>query len=91
VKTFKTFKKRKLDDSEFKCLFDQECNVCHTTMKIFQKMERKNISIEELAGILDVRVQNILELKDADHCDAHLVIRICRHLNLELPISCPKL
>ena len=89
--TFRSLLDSKLDDEEFKCLFDQECNICKYTVRIIEKIHLEKIPIETLAKDLGVNKRNIQELEDAEHCNPHLVVRLCNHLSLEAPSHCPKL
>lgn len=81
----------KLNDEKFKCLFDQECNICKYTVRIIEKIHLEKIPMKTLAKDLGVNQQDIQELEDAEHCNPHLVIRLCKHLSLEAPSDCPKL
>jgi len=91
VQTFKSLLERKLCDQEFKCLFDQECNVCKFTVRIIEKIHLEKISLDELADTLGIEKQKIQELEDAEHCNPHLVIRLADYLSLEAPADCPKM
>jgi hypothetical protein len=81
----------KLNDEKFKCLFDQECNICKYTVRIIEKIHLEKIPMKTLAKDLGVNQQDIQELEDAEYCNPHLVIRLCDHLSLEAPSYCPKL
>lgn len=89
--TFRSLLDSKLSHEEFKCLFDQECNICKYTVRIIEKIHREKIPLQTLAGELGVNKQDIQDLEDAEHCNPHLVIRLCNHLSLEAPSDCPKL
>lgn len=91
MQTFRSLIKSKLCDEEFKCFFDQECNVCNCTVRIIEKIHLEKISLDELANRLGIEKQEIQELEDAEHCNPHLVIRLCNYLSLEAPSDCPKM
>lgn len=60
-------------------------------MRIIEKIHLEKIPIQTLAKDLGVNKRDIQELEDAEHCNPHLVIRLCNHLSLEAPSHCPKL
>ncbi len=88
--TFKRFFNDKLDDREFKTLYEQECHVCAYTMQIFEAIERRQLTLNRVAADLTVSVDALLKLKSADVCDPHLVVQLCRHLDLAPPPDCPR-
>lgn len=87
---FKHYFKRKLEDPSFRESFEQQCHVCRNTIRIFQRMIEKKISIEEMAMILKVGPKSLQNLRDADYCDPDLVVRLCRELELSPPEACPR-
>jgi len=91
VQTFRSLINSKLCDEEFKCLFDQECNICKFTVRIFEKIHLEKISLDELADKLGIEKDKIQELEDAEHCNPHLVIHLCNYMSLEAPSDCPKM
>ena len=91
MRTFRSLINSKLCDEEFKCLFDQECNICKVTVRIIEKIHLEEISLDALATKLGVEKQEIQELEDAEHCNPNLVIRLCNYLSLEAPSDCPKM
>lgn len=91
MKTFRSLKRRKLADPSFKTLYDKECHVCGTTMKIFEVLTEKGISVETLAKELACSTDDIEKLMDAEYCDPLLVQRMCRYLSIVVPDKCPRL
>lgn len=91
MQTFSQLFKQKTCDQAFKSLYDQECNVCPYTVRIFEKVETTGIDLAQLAAELDVTAQVLKDLKEADCCQPRLVIDLCHHFGLTPPPSCPKL
>jgi len=91
VQTFKQLFREKTSHAAFKELYERECNVCAYTMRIFEKAEVLGVDTTRLAADLNVPAADLTRLKEADSCDPRLVIRLCRHLGLHEPKSCPKL
>ena len=90
MQNFKQYFKDKLKDPAFKELYDRECHVCRNTLRIFHKMDRENLSIEDIAAALGAEPRSLQLLHDADYCDPELVVRLCRELDLPLPQECPR-
>jgi hypothetical protein len=91
MQTFKQLFREKTSHAAFKELYERECNVCAFTVRIFEKAETLRINTTQLAADLNVSAADLTSLKEADSCDPKLVIRLCHHLGLLEPQSCPKL
>ena len=91
MRTFKDFFACRVDRGPLSELYRTECHICARTVKIFEKLEKQDISLNSLAQALAVDIENLSILKEGDCCDPHLVIRLCRHLGLTPPPDCPKL
>ena len=90
MQTFRQLFKDKTCNAGFHDLYQQECNVCPFTVRIFEKVDAQQIDLPTLAQTLDLPVESIRDLMDADCCDPRIVIDLCRHLGLDAPESCPK-
>jgi hypothetical protein len=91
MQTFRQLLERKTRDTDFKALYEQECNVCLYTVRIFEKLETQGIDLKRLAAEMKMDKAELQALKEADCCDPRMVIALCRHLNLDGPPACPKL
>jgi hypothetical protein len=91
VLSFKALSEEMLGDPDFQALYEGECNVCTSTMRIFARLHAEKQDCTELARALGVGHAALTALEDAEHCDPHLAIRLCRHLNLPIPENCPRL
>lgn len=91
MQTFRQLFKRKTRDEAFKALYEHECNICPYTVRIFEKVETSGVDLAQLAAELDVTVQALIDLKEADCCKPRLVIDLCHHFGLTPPPTCPKL
>lgn len=89
--TFKDYRAGKLRDKAFRALYERECHVCRVTVRIFETLEDEGISLAEVATALGVAEKDLQALKDADRCDPGLVVRLCRHLQLDPPEACPRM
>lgn len=91
MQTFRQLLREKREDKEFCALYEQECNVCARTVRIFEKIAKAGVGLDRLAADLNVDVKVLIELEEADHCDPQVVIALCHYLSLKAPHSCPKL
>ena len=88
MKTFKTLFDSKMKDNDFRCLFEKECHICPNTLKIFDKIEKEKIMLEDLARQLQIDIQALRDLENADYCDPGLVVLLCNHLGIAPPSGC---
>ena len=91
MQPFDHYFKDKMKDADFKALYEDRCCVCANTVAIFEKTEAENISMSTLAEDVDTAPEQLHQLRDADHCNPHLVVLLCRRLGLQVPESCSKL
>lgn len=87
---FEHYFQSKMEDPAFRALYEKECHVCAKTMQIFAKTQQEKIALTHLAEVMGVTVERLEALRDADDCDPELVVRLCRHLELAIPESCPR-
>lgn len=91
MESFKALCEEMLADTAFKEVFEEECNICTCTMRIFAKLHAENIDRGELLETLGVDPEAVCLLEEAECCDPRLVKRLCRHLGLPIPANCPKM
>ena len=91
MQSFKTLRGDMLADPVFRKLFEKECHVCTNTMRIFARLDEQGATPAELARRLGVPTAVLDNLATAEYCDPYLVVRICRHLELPIPTSCPRM
>ena len=91
MQSFENYFEEKMKNTEFKAFYETECHVCANTMGIFEKADRESISTHCLARAAGADPARLIALRDAEHCDPGLVIRLCHHLGLQAPRDCPKL
>lgn len=91
MQSFKTLCQDLLDEPSFRELFEKECHVCTHTMRIFARLHAEQRDPESLARALGVAPDAIRDLAEAEYCDPHLVVRLCRHLDLPVPENCPRM
>lgn len=91
MQPFDRYFQKKMQNAEFRAFYETECHVCANTVGIFAKAEADGISLTTLAEMVDTTAASLAGLRDADHCDPQLVIRLCRQLGMQEPQVCPRL
>ena len=91
MQPFDRYFQEKMQNPEFRAFYEAECHVCANTVGIFAKAEVDGISLTVLAEMVDTTAASLAALRDAEHCDPRLVIRLCRQLGLQAPQACPRL
>ncbi len=91
MQSLKALSQELLADPAFRELFDKECHVCTSTMRIFARMYTENRKAAEIAQALGVDPASVGNLATAEYCDPHLVVRLCQHLDLPVPVNCPRM
>ena len=91
MQPFERYFDNKMKDNGFKAYYEAQCHVCANTMWIFEKAAHEEISMTALAKQAGTTPEALAALRDADHCDPRLVIRLCRQLGLQEPANCPRL
>ncbi|BBO72389.1 hypothetical protein DSCA_63190 [Desulfosarcina alkanivorans] len=91
MESFRDYFKNKMNDTGFRTVYDAECHVCANTMGIFEKADREKIPLARLAREVDAELPELEALRDADHCDPRLAVRLCRRLGIRQPDDCPRL
>ena len=91
MQSFRNLFNKKLEDPDFKTLYEAECHVCSNTIQIFAKLFEQNLSLELIGKQLDLDAKDLQLLLDGDYCDPPVVIRLCRHLGLHVPENCPRM
>jgi hypothetical protein len=90
VQRFRTLLADKLGDDSFRQLFEKECHVCRTTIRVIERLYQQGLDPQAVAAELGVGVDQLQQLEDADYCDPLLVRELCRRLQLPVPDSCPR-
>ena len=88
MRTFKELFDHKVTRGPLADVYRTECHVCRHTIKIFETLEDQGPGLDEMALILGVDKQCLLDLKTADYCDPELVVRLCDRLGLAAPPHC---
>jgi hypothetical protein len=94
---FKEFMEEKMNIPGFKRVFDQECHVCSTTLKIISRVDEVELARESflsLLGELAISQKEFNDLYWAENCDPEVMIKLCSYLgidSIELINHCPKI
>ena len=91
---FREIMEEKLKDPGFKKIFDHECHICPTTLKIVSEFAEIGSVLDSILGELEISKKEFNDLYWAENCDPLVVMKLCRYLGLDfilLSRSCPKI
>lgn len=80
---FKEIVQDKMQDPDFKTLYESECHICSTTVKLIARLEETGRSYPDMAKALGVSVKALRNLKKGDCCDPLMVKTLCAALGWE--------
>ena len=81
---FKQIKNEKLNDREFELFFKKECHVCSVTMTIIAALEKQKNELDTILNALEIVPQEYNELKKGDVCNPEQVLKLCKHLGIQV-------
>ncbi len=90
MQTFKAYFTHKMQAQSFRKLYAQECHVCAKTIRIFEIMADRGLTLEQTARKMNTTPARLAELYAADYCDPDLVVRLCLLLDEPPPKACPR-
>lgn len=80
---FKDIKDKKMADPDFKSFYAEECHICARTLKVIELMESTG-ERDRILKRLNIPADEYEALKQGDHCRPEQVMRLCRHLDIEI-------
>ena len=89
MRTFKAHLQEKLQDQEFKDLFDEERELVRIGMEITEARTKIGISQTELAKRARVTQQQISKIENGTNCNVLTLLRVCRVLSLRCRLNSP--
>ncbi len=91
---FKEMIQNKFEDPAFRKLYEKECHICSTTVKIIAVLEGIGHSLAGILKRLDISDEAWSDLKDAEYCNPLIVKKMCNYLDFkdtDLFKHCPRL
>lgn len=89
MRTFKAHLQKKLQDQEFKELFDEERELVRIGLEITEARAKVGISQTELAKRARVTQQQISKIENGVNCNVLTLLRVCRVLSLICKLNSP--
>ncbi|WP_022665596.1 hypothetical protein [Desulfospira joergensenii] len=83
----------RMASKEFQQLYQRECHICSTTMKLVSVMEKDRDALPGILNSLDISFQNYENIRQGEDCNPRVVERLCRHLGIGEPglfKNCPR-
>lgn len=90
---FKDILSEKLKDEGFKKIYEQECHICRTILRLVSRLE-KDACLLSVLKAHQLSLQDWENIRQGDHCIPEKVFSLCETLGLEAADSmenCPRL
>lgn len=91
---FKETIQHKLEDDAFRELYETECHICSTTLKVIAIFEEQGRPLPDILNRLDISDEAWNDLKEGDCCNPLMVKKLCSDIGLidaDLFKNCPRL
>ena len=82
MRTFKSHLREKLQDQEFKTLFDEEREILWIGLQIAEARVKSGLNQKELAGRAHITQQQLSKIENGINCNLATVLKVCRALGL---------
>ena len=87
MKTFKAHLQEKLQDDQFKHLFDEEKELLRIGLEIVEARTELGITQTELARRAHVTQQQVSKIENGVNCNVLTLLRVCRVLSLTCRVN----
>lgn len=87
MRTFKAHLQEKLQDQQFKELFDEEHELLRIGLEIAEARTSMGISQTELARRAHVTQQQVSKIENGVNCNVLTLLRVCRVLSLTCRVN----
>lgn len=82
MRTFKSHLREKLQDQEFRTLFDEEKEIFQIGIQIAEARAKSGLNQKELAGRAHITQQQLSKIENGTNCNLATVLKVCRALGL---------
>ena len=87
MRTFKAHLEEKLQDPQFKELFDEERELLRIGLEIAEARTKLGITQSELARRAHVTQQQVSKIENGVNCNVLTLLRVCRVLSLTCKVN----
>jgi transcriptional regulator with XRE-family HTH domain len=87
MKTFRKHLNKKLEDKEFKQLYDEEREMLEISIQILNARKNLGISQQELAKKAHITQQQLSRIESGMNCNLSTFLRVCHALQVKLDLS----
>ena len=84
MKTFRKHLKEKMQDVEFKEMYDEERLLHEFSVKIYQARKKTGLSQKELADKTHISPQQLSQIESGLNCNLKTFLRVCHVLGVEM-------
>jgi len=87
MRTFKAHLHEKLQDGEFKDLFEEEKELLRIGLRITEARTESGLSQKDLARRANITQQQVSRIENGINCNLATLLRVCRALNLACVVN----
>ena len=84
METFRKHLKEKMQDVEFKEMYDEERLIHNLAIKIYQARKKVGLSKKELADKTHISPRQLSRIEDGLNCNVKTLLRVCYALGVEM-------
>jgi len=87
MKTFRAHLNNKLNDDEFKKLYDEERQLIEMSLKILNVRNELGLSQKDLASKAHVSQQQISKIENGLNCNITTYLKVCNALGMKMDLD----
>lgn len=87
MKTFKKHLDTKLEDKQFKKMYDEEREILELSMQIFNARKSSGLSQQELAKKAHITQQQLSKIESGMNCNMSTFLRVCHALQVQVKLN----
>lgn len=87
MRTYKEHLKNKLNDPEFKELFDEERQLLEISLKILNARKELGLSQKDVASKAHVTQQQVSKVENGLNCNMNTFLKVCNALGVKMELD----
>lgn len=87
--SFRELFNEKMNNTEFKALYEKECHICGMTMAFIGELTARGLSLEEIAENAGVDLERLKAIESGDLCCLETIKKVKTAFQLKTDCRCP--